>query len=94
MKIFEPKGTVRIAHIVEPINAPSIGKIWFVQNMEGQRFLHVGYQKDETLYVWKSRLLKRYRNHLVSMGWRRHERNPILDQEIFENVVSVPFLQK
>lgn len=93
MKIYEPKGMFRILTIAKPWFKR--GKIWFTQNLNGQYQLHVGYFDEETneLCVWKTRDIKP-NVKLVYVGTRPHRRNPLLDDEIYERIVRVPFLQK
>lgn len=93
MKIFEPEGMFRVEKVSKPFL--NFGRMWFTQTLEGRYQLHVGVfdPVSRTLRVWKTRDI-RPKVKLVFKGVRQHPRNPILDEEIYERVVRVPFLVK
>jgi len=96
--VYEPEGIFRIETIQKPLFAA--GKVWFTQTFNGVYQLHVGIfvkgnatEGRGTLKVWKTRDIKPRRKTTLK-GWQYHKRNPLLDQPIYETIVSVPFLQK
>ena len=92
MKIYEPTGMF----LVVPVPRPWFGwggKVWFTQSFDGVYKLSVGtfHPEAKELRVWKSRIVhpksKMIRTHTV-----QHPRNPVLDQDVYKQVVRMPFL--
>jgi hypothetical protein len=93
MRIYEPPGMFQVKTIPKPWLCQ--GAMWFTQTLTGIHQIHVGYfdVAKSILYVWKSRNI-RPKIKRVKTGVSYHARNPVLDREIFEEVIRIPFLYK
>ena len=82
----------RVIGVRKPLFA--FGKLWFTTSLNGIHQLHVGIfdKVKNELRVWKSRTI-RPRIKMVPDGISYHRRNPVLDEQRWKTVVSVPFLQ-